>query len=342
MQEVSSLWFVHLRELWSLNSPHLNLVLATVGGALLIGLLVRWIQWTRKPNATTLERLWSVLTWIAMTATLALATLLGGTALFLLFLIIAWVGLAEFCRMWGDSSTQPIDWAWSSVLLGAHYLFVAFQWEPCSWVFLPLATVILLPLPRVLGGRIKNFSTAQPRLALSLLTVGYCLAYAPMLLNLEGINHASAGRCGAFWFLILLVESGDIFQSLFGKRFGKRKITPVVSPGKTWAGFCGGLACVLFLSVVLTPVLTALAPGPLWEIATYVRGAPVAMLLGATVFFAGFCGDITMSAWKRDAGVKDSGQLLPGMGGMLDRIDSLTFAAPAFYYAAVGCIEWTR
>ena len=141
-------------------------------------------------------------------------------------------------------------------------------------------------------------------------------------------------------FVLILTETNDIAQALTGRRFGHRKkhrLAPVLSPNKTWEGFLGGGLITLAVAVPLAHWLT---PLPAWEL----RGGPLgahipglgSICAALLITIVGLVGDLNMSALKRDAGVKDSSQLLPGMGGMLDRIDSLTFTAPAFYYF----IQW--
>ena len=100
---------------------------------------------------------------------------------------------------------------------------------------------------------------------------------------------------------------------------GKRKVIPKVSPNKTWEGSIGGVSTTTVLAVLLAPILTPFS----WQ---------VALLAGLLIGLAGFIGDVTISALKRDIGVKDSGSMLPGHGGILDRIDSLTYSAPLFFH----------
>jgi len=156
------------------------------------------------------------------------------------------------------------------------------------------------------------------------------LSSLPVTSDSPGSSWLAVGPMGWPLFVILLTQCDDIAQALIGRRFGRHKMIPSISPGKTWEGFAGGLVVTVFLSVVAVPWLTSLAVDyPFW------RGLALAMGAGAIVSVVGFVGDVNMSALKREAGVKDSGNLLPGMGGMIDRIDSLTFTAPAIYYFAL-------
>ncbi|EMI15571.1 phosphatidate cytidylyltransferase [Rhodopirellula maiorica SM1] len=105
---------------------------------------------------------------------------------------------------------------------------------------------------------------------------------------------------------------------MVGRRFGRRKLT-TVSPKKTWEGFLGGMIVTSVTAMLLGAWLTALPPLQ-------------CLTAGLLLSIAGQMGDLNMSAMKREVGVKDSGNLLPGQGGILDRIDSLTFTAPLFFY----------
>ena len=120
-------------------------------------------------------------------------------------------------------------------------------------------------------------------------------------------------------FLVGLTEFNDIAQYLWGKSIGRIKVTPRVSPNKTLAGLVGGVATTTLMAALLGPLITPLS-------------IPLSLLAGLIIGISGFCGDVVMSAIKRDIGVKDSGTLLPGHGGILDRLDSLIFTAPVFFH----------
>ncbi len=117
-------------------------------------------------------------------------------------------------------------------------------------------------------------------------------------------------------FVLVLVWAADIGAYFVGRRFGRRKLAPQVSPGKTWEGFVGGLAASAGAAVA----------GAWWF------GLPALQLLavGLTVGAISVVGDLTVSMFKRNAGLKDSGNLFPGHGGVLDRVDSVTAAVPLF------------
>jgi phosphatidate cytidylyltransferase len=145
----------------------------------------------------------------------------------------------------------------------------------------------------------------------------YCVSYAPalMLLDIDGYD-ASNGKL--LLFLVVVVQSSDVLQFVWGKLVGRRKIAPTISPNKTWEGFFGGVACATLVGAGLWWA----TPFNPWQAAA----------MSFVIAVAGFAGGLVMSAIKRDRGVKDFGSLLPGHGGVLDRIDSLLFAAPIFFH----------
>jgi phosphatidate cytidylyltransferase len=119
-------------------------------------------------------------------------------------------------------------------------------------------------------------------------------------------------------YLILVVQLSDVFQYVWGKLLGRHPIAPDVSPNKTWEGFVGGL-------------LTASAIGAgLWWATPF--NPWQSGLVSLAICLAGFAGGLVMSAIKRDRGVKDYGTLIEGHGGVMDRIDSICFAAPVFLH----------
>jgi len=142
------------------------------------------------------------------------------------------------------------------------------------------------------------------------------------LARLTIANHGFAPGPAIVLWLVLLVISADIGAYFAGRRFGRRKLAPRVSPGKTWEGVVGGLCAV---------ALTALS-GALY----FGLPALACVAFGCVVGIFSVVGDLTESMFKRSAGLKDSGALLPGHGGLLDRIDSVTAAAPIYALGLFG------
>ncbi len=189
--------------------------------------------------------------------------------------------------------------------------------------FIPVWMFLFFPMAMTLAGKTEGFLRAVGTLSWGMMITVFALSHTAMLLSAGAggvIAAGPAGGAGLLLFLVALTQFNDVAQFTWGKLFGRHKITPRVSPKKTWEGFLGGLASTAIAAALAGPYLTPLSMQ--WAAAG-----------GAMIAIAGFLGDITISAFKRDLGVKDSGGLIPGHGGILDRVDSLTYSAPVFYHA---------
>ena len=136
-------------------------------------------------------------------------------------------------------------------------------------------------------------------------------------------------------FLFFVVWAGDIAALYIGRAFGKKKLAPSLSPGKTWEGSIASLVGSLIIALGLVLLASALAQRNI-ELLFYPGSILSWLLLAALLNIAAQVGDLVESAIKRGAGVKDSGSLLPGHGGILDRIDALLVAAPVLWYAVLA------
>jgi phosphatidate cytidylyltransferase len=228
-----------------------------------------------------------------------------------LVVFISTVALVEFYSLF---RIQPIL-KYTAVAWGAALLAVFFVARHLFVDLLLLSALTLMGL-RLFIRRDPSSSLAE----VSAVLLG--LLYIPGLLTFQ----LDLVRRGPAWIVMLYVAVwvSDSMAYYIGKGFGKRKLYSEVSPNKTVAGAVGSLAggaigAVFIKSVILHDVLF-----------------PEAVLLGLSVGAASVVGDLVESMFKRDAGVKDSSNILPGHGGMLDKLDSVTFAGPVFYWLSVG------
>ena len=309
----------------AINYP-LAWVLAAGFAVLTLGSLIRFIALRRSAKDVVRSRLASLGTWWVLAIALALAALGGEIGAIVLLALASLLGMREFLAIEGVSlRASPLAWM-AMTMIVAHYAAVA--WGGDERVSLMLCLTLLFGLS-VLGSS-QGVTRGYVKLLASvfwgymLLTVA--LSYAALLFRLPA-DPEGIGSVGWFLLVVVLTECNDIAQALVGRRIGKHRITPQVSPNKSWEGFLGGLATTVVLAILLASVFTTFTATYGW-MGGWVRAG----VLGASLSIAGFFGDINMSAIKRDAGVKDGSHLLPGQGGAIDRVDSLVFTAPVSYY----------
>jgi phosphatidate cytidylyltransferase len=197
----------------------------------------------------------------------------------------------------------------------------------------PLASLVVIAVRMVISDKAPAYLLGASSAYFGFILTVYCVSHAPLLLTLPVSSNPVAGNMGWLLYLLLLTELNDIVQALFGRWLGHTAIAPILSPHKTWEGLIGGILTTVAAAAALAPLLTPLAGSALhlggWKVSLPFLPACLAGLL---IGIGGYFGDINISGIKRDIGVKDSGKMLPGQGGILDRIDSLTFTAPLFFY----------
>jgi phosphatidate cytidylyltransferase len=236
---------------------------------------------------------------------------LGGWWLFGLVLVIALVGVHEFAAM--TRRLRPLVLA---CYLGAVAMLLGTELGGLPWLLggLMLTLLTAFVLQGFAGSR-QPATVAMGSTLLGAAWVGLGLAHVILLRELP-----AHGRLAIFTVL-LAVFAADTFAYFAGRLVGRHKLAPTMSPGKTWEGFIAG-----------TVAAVAVAFFALYEERETFLNIPQALALGLGVAVAAALGDLFESALKRDMGAKDSGRLLGGHGGMLDRLDAPLFAAPAAYY----------
>ncbi|MGY2187556.1 phosphatidate cytidylyltransferase [Pseudomonas sp. MAG733B] len=238
--------------------------------------------------------------------------LLEGTGFALFIGLVVTLGAWEWARLAGFDA-QPMRIAYAAVvalmLLIMHILPGLAPWVlGASVIWWGIATYLVLTYPR----SSEHWASAACKLVIGLLIL------LPAWQGLVEIKKYPLGN----WLIMavmVLVWGADIGAYFSGRAFGKRKLAPLVSPGKSWEGVYGGLA----LSLVITVLVGFFRD---WTVAELFKG----LICAAVIVFISVVGDLTESMFKRQSGIKDSSNLLPGHGGVLDRIDSLTAAIPVF------------
>jgi phosphatidate cytidylyltransferase len=256
--------------------------------------------------------------WWVMVAVLAAAFALGDVATLVLFALVSFFALREFVTLTptrrGDY--RPLAMAFWIVLPGQYVLIGTRQYGTFS-ILVPVYAFLFLPSLAALAGDTRDFLARSAKLQWALMVCVYCVAHAPALLLLE-IPAWSGPNALLVLYLLLVVQGSDVLQYVFGKLLGKTKLAPEVSPSKTVEGLVGGGLAATALGVALT----SLTPF------TWTQSLGMA----AAIVTMGFLGGLTLSAVKRSLGAKDWGVMIEGHGGMLDRLDSVAFAAPVFFH----------
>jgi len=255
--------------------------------------------------------------WWIMVAVFSIAIGLGGLTSCILFALISFLALREMITL---TPTRRADhhtlfWAFF-VIVPVQYYLVYIHWYGLFSIFIPVYCFLFLAIRSTLAGDCTRYIERAAKIQWGVMICVYCISHAPALLMLRLGEGVRSWKLLAF--LVIVVQMSDVLQYVWGKLLGKHKIAPHISPNKTWEGFAGG-------------ILSAAAIGAaIYRITPFSIGQSLAISL--VIAILGFFGGLVMSAIKRDAGVKDFGNLIEGHGGILDRVDSLCFAAPVFFH----------
>ncbi len=256
--------------------------------------------------------------WWGMAAVFAIAFVLGKNTTIVMFAFVSFFALLEFLTLtptrFGDHRALSLSFF---VLIPIQYWLIGIRWYELFTIFVPVYGFLLLPSLSVLAEDTEHFLERSAKIQWGVMIAVYCISHVPalMLLDIPGYEGQDALL---LFYLVLVVQLSDVLQYVFGKLFGKTKIAPVVSPSKTVEGFVGG-------------ALSATAIGAaMWWITPFspLQSAGMAFV----IVLMGFLGGLVLSAVKRSLGAKDWGTMIQGHGGMMDRMDSISFAAPIFFH----------
>ncbi|BBA50296.1 phosphatidate cytidylyltransferase [Fusobacterium varium] len=231
-------------------------------------------------------------TWLVIIGFFYLGSI-NKVSMIVLFILISYLSLIEFLKLFDVKITFKIKMI-CILIIGSNYFLIYQKMIYVFYFFIP--AIILL---------ISIFLRKGKKIILSLLFSVYLISFISYLVNIEtGISLILA------W--IILIELNDVYQYITGNIFGKRKIAPKISPNKTLEGVVGGIimttATIFFLNMAYEYKIN------IW--------------MGPIIAVLGFLGDISISYFKRKTNKKDSGTILAGHGGILDRVDSLVFNSP--------------
>jgi phosphatidate cytidylyltransferase len=255
--------------------------------------------------------------WWVMSAIFALTLAIGQIGSLVLFGIMSLLALREYVTLLPTLRADHRTLFWSFfIFTPAQYFLIGIHWYGMFAILVPVYAFLFIPTRLALAGDTESFLQRAATIQWGLMVCIYCLSYAPALLMLKIPGYGPDAKL--LLYLVLVDQLSDVLQYVWGKLLGKHKIAPVVSPNKTWEGFIGGVATATLIGTAL------------WWMTPFSPAAAAGVSLSITLM--GFAGGLTMSAIKRDRGVKDYGTLIRGHGGILDRMDSMCFAAPVFFH----------
>ena len=260
-----------------------------------------------------------VKSWWFMIAIFSLAISTSPLVSVVFFALISFLALKEYVSIVPLRRADRRLLFWVYLTIPMQYFFVYTGWYGMFIVFIPVWVFFLLPFRLIIAGETEGFLKSVTAISWGLMITVFAISHAAMLMSFPATDEHVAGGVGLLLFMVILNQGNDVAQYVWGKLFGKHKIVPKVSPKKTWEGFLGGMITVTLGAVLLAPVLTPFSIG-------------FAIAAGMLISAAGFIGDVNISALKRDMNIKNSGSLIPGHGGILDRIDSLSLTAPLFFH----------
>ncbi|NOQ34489.1 MAG: phosphatidate cytidylyltransferase [Methylococcaceae bacterium] len=298
--------------------PHSFYAMLAVIGLLLIASSISFLLSLKNPDKNYTELQLRIRSWWWMVLSLFIVLSISQNAAIIFFGFLSFLALKEFLSIvpTRHADRRVIFWAYLSIPL--QYYWVSMGWYGMFIIFIPVYIFLLLPLRMILIGETEGFIRAAGILHWAVMLTVFAMSHIAYLLMLP-VKNTAAGGIGLVLFLLFVTQFNDVCQYIWGKMLGKHKIIPKVSPNKTWEGFIGGLITITLCAGGIAPLLTPLS-------------FETGLLAGAIIGLSGFVGDVVISSVKRDLHIKDSGSLIPGHGGILDRLDSLMYTAPLFFH----------
>jgi len=293
-------------------------VLIGIVAVLIISTLITKIM-KQKNNSSGLKEVeMRIRSWWVMFIIFTFALIIHSTISLIFMALLCFLALKEYFSLIPFNRAHRLVLFWAYMTIPVQFSLIYLGWYGMFIVFIPVYMFLLIAIQAIIVGETKNFLRSIATVQWGVMLMVFGLSHLAFLLVLPGREDSVAGA-GLVLFLVVLTQANDVAQFIWGKLLGKKKIIPKVSPNKTWAGFIGGVLTTTVLAVILAPLIT-----PFSLLASIIAG----LYIGLT----GFIGDVNISALKRDLNIKDTSAIIPGHGGILDRVDSLTYTAPLFFH----------
>jgi len=301
------------------NQPGLAMVTNGVIGALAVITLAYWLLLWFWPTQG-LPKIGSRIAFLWMVTLFFVLGILYTYKILILYIwFIAFLALKEFFSMTPTRRADRRVLFCAYLSLPIQFIFILLEWRNAFLLFVPIHVFLVLPMVMVLIGEPRGFLRAWSTIGWSIITTVYSLGYLAYLLVLPVVAKPTVGGSGLFLFLVGLAQISHAAQFVFGKLFPDPRLSLKVSQTRNWASLLGSILVTAPVAWFVAPWLTPFTPSQ-------------ATLMGVIVAAGAFVGYIILSAIKTDLQIKDRGTMMPGHGGILNRIDAFIYTAPLFFF----------
>jgi phosphatidate cytidylyltransferase len=300
-------------------NKEITFIILLIFGLLTFATILFYIWGIVKPETNLIELKIRTKSWWSMAFVFIIASIIHPVISYFAFGLLSFMALRELASISKnvrEEDRRIIIWCYLSIPV--QYIIAYYGLFNLFVIFIPVIMFIWLPFMLVIKGSTNDISKSMSVLPTQLMLTVFSLSHLAFLLSLPHIQGFNPGGRGLLLFIVFMTEINDVFQFTWGKILGRHKIIPKISPNKTWEGFIGGILTTTLLGYYLR-FLTPFSPTE-------------ALIISFIIGCSGFIGDIVVSAVKRDIGLKDTGKMIPGHGGLLDRIDSLSVTSVIFFH----------
>jgi len=300
-------------------NKEVTFIILLIIGLLVFATLLFFIWGKLKPEANLIELKLRTKSWWTMATVFILAIVINPIISYFAFGLLSFMALREISTI--SKNVRDVDrrvMIWCYIAIPIQFMLAYYGCFNLFVIFIPVVMFIFISFMLVIRGETTEIGRSMSVIPTQLMLTVFSLSHLAFLLSLPQIAGFNAGGRGLLLFVVFITEINDVFQFAWGKLLGRHAIIPKISPNKTWEGFIGGI----LTTTVLGYFLRFLTPFSVVE----------SLVVSFVIACAGFVGDVVVSAVKRDIGLKDTGTLIPGHGGILDRIDSLAITSVVFFH----------
>ena len=300
-------------------NKEVTFIILLIIGLLVFATLLFFIWGKLKPEANLIELKLRTKSWWTMATVFILAIVINPIISYFAFGLLSFMALREISTI--SKNVRDVDrrvMIWCYIAIPIQFMLAYNGCFNLFVIFIPVVMFIFISFMLVIRAETTEIGRSMSVIPTQLMLTVFSLSHLAFLLSLPPIAGFNAGGRGLLLFVVFITEINDVFQFTWGKLLGRHAIIPKISPNKTWDGFIGGV----LTTTVLGYFLRFLTPFSVVE----------SLVVSFVIACAGFVGDVVVSAVKRDIGLKDTGTLIPGHGGILDRIDSLAITSVVFFH----------